>query len=97
MQYRDAEFYALDFDQISHFVRFLILANESIAVEEKQIDESMIDDKKPVLDMYKASIKEYETRVRFAKNDDEKLAFLKVLDTLREDIKKFSLTEEGEQ
>ena len=78
-------------------MRFLILANESIAVEEKQIDESMIDDKKPVLDMYKASIKEYETRVRFAKNDDEKLAFLKVLDTLREDIKKFSLTEEGEQ
>jgi len=57
----------------------------------------MIDDKKPVLDMYKASIREYETRVRFAKNDDEKLAFLKVLDTLREDIKKFSLTEQGEQ
>ena len=75
----------------------MILANESIAVEEKLIDESMIDDKKPVLDMYKSSIKEYETRVRFAKNDEERLAFLKVLDTLREDIKKFSLTEEGEQ
>ena len=78
-------------------MKFLVLGNETVAVAEKAVDESVFDTRKPVLEMYKASIKEYEARIRFAKSDEEKLAFLRLLDILKQDVKKFSVTEAEEQ
>lgn len=97
VQERDEDIYALDFDQIKDFLRFLFLANETIVLEEKQIDESAIDTKKPALEMYKQSIKEYELKAKAAKDQVERMAYVRVVDALKQDIRKFAGTDEQDQ
>ena len=87
----------MDLDQIKEFLRFLILANESIDLVPREEDYSVIDETRPVLEMYKQNIKEYESKIKYAKTKEEKALFTKLLDTLRDDVKKFSVTEAHEQ
>ena len=87
----------LDFDQIKDFMHFLFLANETIILEEKEIDQSMIDSRRPALEMYKQSIKEYEQKAKASNDQVERMAYLRVVDALKHDIKKFAGNEEEEQ
>lgn len=65
------------------------MANDKIKIETKA-GLAIVDDRLPALDMYKASIREYEAKVKAASNPVEKSAFEKVLKALKEDIKRFA-------
>lgn len=97
VQQREEEVYALDFEQIKDFLHFLFLANETIELHEKLVDESVIDSRRPAIEMYKQSIKEYEEKAKAAKDQVERMAYLRVIDALKQDIKKFVTTDEQDQ
>lgn len=78
-------------------MRFLFLANESIELEARPIDTSVVDDKLSAIEMYRASIREYEAKIKITKDPVERAAYLKVIDALNHDIKKFATTTEAEQ
>lgn len=97
MQARDEDTYTVDLDQIRDFMRFIFLANESIELESKPVDTSTIDDKLSAVEMYKASVREYEAKLKATKDPVEKAAYIKVIEALKHDIKKFAITTEEEQ
>jgi hypothetical protein len=78
-------------------MRFVFLANESIELESKPIDSSAIDDKLSAVEMYKASVREYEAKLKITKDPVERAAYVKVIEALNHDIKRFSTTTEEEQ
>lgn len=78
-------------------MRFVFLANESIELESKPIDSSAIDDKLSAVEMYRASVREYEAKLKITKDPVERAAYVKVIEALNHDIKRFSTTTEEEQ